>query len=193
MRVILPALTVFHYRGCCEYLEDFLAQIDAPRLDDLAIEYFVQEIQATQLSRFIDHAKNLRLDKFRRAELRRNTMVSSWSTCPYVLQREPSGRPRGPCTPAGNGRHGLVALLRVFPAVKTLHLSGGVAAPIASALEGNADPEEMVTDVLPALRLIWLDEDADDEDEDEDHNEPHQLSGCPVTVVDTKDEFDRRR
>ncbi|KAH8989354.1 hypothetical protein EDB86DRAFT_2831606 [Lactarius hatsudake] len=91
----------------------------------------------------------------------------------------------------------------LFPAVKTLHLSGGVAASIASALEDTADPEEMVTDVLLALHLIWLDEAADDEDEDKDHNEPvgsieqflslRQLSGCPVTVIDTKDEFDRRR
>ncbi|KAH8980987.1 hypothetical protein EDB86DRAFT_2835093 [Lactarius hatsudake] len=91
---------------------------------------------------------------------------------------------------------------RLFAAVKTLHLSGGVAAYIASALEDAADPEDMITDVFPVLRLIWLDEAAEDEEED-DEDEPagsieqflsmHQLSDHPVTVVDTEDEFDRRR
>ncbi|KAH9008440.1 hypothetical protein EDB83DRAFT_2681333 [Lactarius deliciosus] len=239
MRVILPALTAFHYRGCCEYLEDFLARIDAPRLDDLAIEYFVQEIQATQLSRFIDHTKNLRLDKFCRAE------VTFFHEETYVELNYPQGGRRQaplslkilgqvwlgrqvPCLVQVLGQlvpmfsnvnhldaHGdhvhpqemddtdWLPFFRLFPAVKTLHLFGGVAASIASALEDTADPEEMVTNVLPALRLIWLDETAHDEDEDEDHNEPvgsieqflslRQLSGCPVTVVDTKDEFNRRR
>jgi len=85
---------------------------------------------------------------------------------------------------------------RLFPAVKALHLSGGVAAFIASALEDT--PEEMVTDVFPALNLIWL-----DEDDIEDGDEPvgsieqflslRQLSGRPVTVVHTEDRFNRRR
>ncbi|KAH9003648.1 hypothetical protein EDB86DRAFT_3240985 [Lactarius hatsudake] len=88
---------------------------------------------------------------------------------------------------------------RLFPAVETLHLSGGIAAYIVSALEDTADPEETVTDVLPALRLIWLDEATEDED---DHNKPVgsieqflslcRLSGRPVTVVDTEAEFNRR-
>ena len=81
--------------------------------------------------------------------------------------------------------------LRQFPAVETLHLSGGVAAYIVSALEHNAD---LVTDVLPALHLIWL------EDEENDVGDVpvgsmekflslRRLSGRPVTVVDTYDEF----
>ncbi|KAH9029654.1 hypothetical protein EDB85DRAFT_2290745 [Lactarius pseudohatsudake] len=90
---------------------------------------------------------------------------------------------------------------RLFPAVQTLHLSGGVAAYIVSALEDTADPEETVTDVFPALRLIWLDEAIEDEDED-DRNKPvgsieqflslRRLSGRPVTIVDTEAEFIRR-
>ncbi|KAH9168951.1 hypothetical protein EDB89DRAFT_2244973 [Lactarius sanguifluus] len=86
---------------------------------------------------------------------------------------------------------------RLFPVVETLHLSGGVAAYVVSGLEETADPEETVTDVLPALRLIWLDEATEDEDEDEDdRNKPVgsieqflslcRLSGRPVTVVNTK-------
>ncbi|KAH8978491.1 hypothetical protein EDB92DRAFT_1273207 [Lactarius akahatsu] len=68
MRITLPALTAFHYRGDSEYLEDFLAQIDMPRVDDLRIVYFMQEIEATQLSRFLDRTENLKLDQFNRAK-----------------------------------------------------------------------------------------------------------------------------
>jgi hypothetical protein len=85
---------------------------------------------------------------------------------------------------------------RPFPAVKVLHLSGGLAAYVASALEDT--PEEMVTDVFPAPHLIWLDEN-DFEDGDERVGSPErflslrQLSDCPVTVVHTEDQFIRRR
>ncbi|KAH8986357.1 hypothetical protein EDB92DRAFT_2116480 [Lactarius akahatsu] len=220
MPVILPALTVFRYRGCCEYLEDFLAQIDTPRLDDLAIEYFVQEIQATQLSRFIDRTKNLKLDKFCRAE------VTFFYEDTYVEFDYPQGGRRQarlslkilgqvwlhrqvPCVVQVLGR-----LVPMFSNVNHLDAHGDHVhsrgmyitdwLPFFRLFPADtADPEETVTDVLPALRLIWLDEAADDEDEDGDHNEPvgsieqflslRQLSGCPVTVVDTEDEFDRRR
>ncbi|KAH9037724.1 hypothetical protein EDB84DRAFT_1480846 [Lactarius hengduanensis] len=87
-------------------------------------------------------------------------------------------------------------LFRLFLAVKTLHLSGGVAAYIVSALEGAADSEETVTNVFPELHLIWL-----DEMENEECDEPvgsiqrflamRELTGFPVTLVDTEDEFDR--
>lgn len=94
-----------------------------------------------------------------------------------------------------------LSFFRLFPAVEALHLSGGVAAHIASALEDTADPEEMVTDIFPALRLIWLDEGNDDDSEPEDRHYDgpvgsiegflslRQLSGRPVTVVDAQDKF----
>jgi hypothetical protein len=71
MRAILPALTIFHYRGCSEYLDDFLAQIDTPHIDNLKIEYFMIWIQipAPQLSQFINRTENLRLDRFRRSKV----------------------------------------------------------------------------------------------------------------------------
>ncbi|KAH8994642.1 hypothetical protein EDB83DRAFT_2477466, partial [Lactarius deliciosus] len=63
MRITLPALTAFHYEG-------LLAQIDTPRVDDFRIEYLAHdEIQATQLSRFIDRTENLKLDQFNRPQL----------------------------------------------------------------------------------------------------------------------------
>ncbi|KAH9037999.1 hypothetical protein EDB83DRAFT_2524576 [Lactarius deliciosus] len=241
MRAIFPVLTSFHYRGCCEYLEDFLALIDTPRLDHLRIEYFVQQIQADQLSRFIDRTENLKSAQFNRVE------VTFYHEAIYVEFESPQGGCRQACLSLGildlgwlnrqvpcvahlldqvvslfskvdhldaNGDHvysramditDWLPFFRLFPAVETLHLSGGVAAYIASALEDTADPEEIITDVLPALRLIWLDEATEGvgEDEDEDRNEPvgsieqflsfRRLSGRPVTVVDTEDEFDRRR
>ena len=91
---------------------------------------------------------------------------------------------------------------RLFPAVESLHLSENVAVSIASALEENAYSEEVI-DVFPALHLLWLDE--DEEDYDKDYCKPvgsierflssRQLSGRPVTVVNTQEEFlnaDRR-
>lgn len=80
--------------------------------------------------------------------------------------------------------------LRQFPAVESLHLSGGVAC-IVSALEHTADS---VTDLFPALRLIWLD-DGENDDGDvpmwsiERFISLRQLSGRPVAIVDTYDEL----
>ncbi|KAH9161029.1 hypothetical protein EDB89DRAFT_2235302 [Lactarius sanguifluus] len=238
MRITLPALTAFHYIGRCEYLEDFLAQIDTPQLYDLRIEYFKRQIQATQLSRFVDRTENLKLYQFSRAK------ATFFYEDIYVEFDCPQGNHRQarlslkilgqawldaqvPCVAHVLGQlvplfskvdhldaHGdhvhsreiditdWLPFFSLFAAVKTLHLSGGVAAYITSALEDAADPEDMITDVFPVLRLIWLDKAAEDEDEDDD-DEPvgsieqflsmRQLSDHPVTVVGTEDEFDRRR
>ena len=53
-RTALPVLTVFHFKGVGEYLEDLVAQIDAPLLNDLEITFFHQLIFDTpQLTQFI--------------------------------------------------------------------------------------------------------------------------------------------
>lgn len=77
--------------------------------------------------------------------------------------------------------------LRQFPAVEELHLSGGVEAYIVSELEHTADS---VTDLLPALHSIWLDDRQKDDDDVpvrsmERFLSLRQLSGRPVTIVDT--------
>lgn len=72
IRVILPALSEFHYRGCSEYLEGFLAQVDTPRLNHIKIEYVsvgIQLIRALKLSQFVERTENLKLDKFTRAKV----------------------------------------------------------------------------------------------------------------------------
>jgi hypothetical protein len=69
-RIILPSLTLFGFRGNSEYLENLVAQIDAPRLVFSRITYFNQLIfQVPQLSRFIARADNLVLAPFRHAQV----------------------------------------------------------------------------------------------------------------------------
>ena len=52
MRAILPALTRLDYTGRSKYLEDFLAQVDMPRVYCITIEYTMamHQIQVSQLS-----------------------------------------------------------------------------------------------------------------------------------------------
>ncbi|KAH9161341.1 hypothetical protein EDB89DRAFT_739871 [Lactarius sanguifluus] len=230
VRTVLPALSLFHFKGYYEYLEDLLAQIDTPRIDDVRIEYFLEEIRVPQLSLFIGRTKNLKLAQFRRAQ------VFFYSEAVQVDLDRPQGEcPQAelslsflgpwlddqvPCmaqllgqlvTVSSNvdhlSAHGdhvessrrfdmdstkWLPLLRLFPTVEALHLSGGVAASIASALEDTA--EEMTTEVFPALHLLRL-----DEDNMEDCDKPvgstekffssRQLSDRPVTLVRTQDEF----
>jgi hypothetical protein len=239
LRTILPALTDFDYRGRSEYLEDFLAQIDAPQLSNVWIEYLMRQIQleVPQLSQFIDRTENLKIDRFRRAdvtfyceviyfELDRPQKGCRQAQLSLKILDQGQLHRQVPCVAHVLGKlvttfskvnhlttHGdhlysremdiseWLPFFRLFPAVEALHLSGGVAAYIASALEDTADPEEMVTDAFPALRVIWLDEGDDDDSETEDlyRDEPvgsieaflslRQLSGRPVTVVDTQDKF----
>ncbi|KAH9035491.1 hypothetical protein EDB85DRAFT_2143657 [Lactarius pseudohatsudake] len=213
VRTILPALSLFHFKGYYEYLEDLLAQIDTPQVDDVRIEYFLEEIRVPQLSLFIGRTKNLKLAQFRRAQ------VFFYSEAVQVdLDRAQGECPQAelslsflgswlddqvPCMAQllgqlNQGRRfemdsaEWLPLLRLFPAVEALHLSGGVAACIASALEDTA--KEMTTEVFPALHLLWL-----DEDNMEDFDKPvgstekffssRQLSDRPVTLVRTQDEF----
>ena len=81
--------------------------------------------------------------------------------------------------------------LCLFPAVEKLHLSGDVVRYITSVLEDNA---EMAAEVLPALRLLWLDKDNCTEGDGpagsiDQFLSSRRLSGLPVTVVNTEDEF----
>jgi hypothetical protein len=53
-RSVLPALLEFRFRGVSEYLEDFVARIDAPQLDHLDITFFDENIfDTSQLVQFI--------------------------------------------------------------------------------------------------------------------------------------------
>ena len=49
-RSVLPVLTYFRFKGVCEYLEDIMTYINAPRLDHLSITLFNQIIFETPQS-----------------------------------------------------------------------------------------------------------------------------------------------
>ncbi|KAH9170261.1 hypothetical protein EDB89DRAFT_2230702 [Lactarius sanguifluus] len=58
-RTVLPALTSFRFLGTSEYLEDLVARIDGPQLDQIVTSYLnklVDIVQVTQLSKFIDRS-----------------------------------------------------------------------------------------------------------------------------------------
>lgn len=69
-RTVLPSLTTFEFHGVKEYLEDLIAQIDAPRLDYFRISYFNQlDFHIPHLSKFICRTQNLSLARFKRARV----------------------------------------------------------------------------------------------------------------------------
>jgi len=69
-RTILSSLASFAYHGVKDYLEDFVAQIDTPRLDYFRISYFNQlDFQVPRLSRFIDHIQNYNVGRFKHARI----------------------------------------------------------------------------------------------------------------------------
>jgi len=60
-RFVLPALTRLVFKGVYEYLEDLLALIDAPLLDFLIIEFFMDlDFDVPQLHRLIGHAEEFK-------------------------------------------------------------------------------------------------------------------------------------
>jgi hypothetical protein len=65
-RAVLPALTNFQFGGCIKYLDDLVAEIDAPRLNSAEIEvYQLDFLLVPQLFLFIGRTENLR---FRRVQ-----------------------------------------------------------------------------------------------------------------------------
>ncbi|KAI0251497.1 hypothetical protein BJV78DRAFT_1210077, partial [Lactifluus subvellereus] len=77
-RVVLPALTNMTFQGDNEYLEDFIARIDAPRLNDLYISFFNRLIP--QLLQFITHTGMTK--SYNRAGLVFNGTFVGFSHCP---------------------------------------------------------------------------------------------------------------
>ena len=57
-RIVLPALILLKYRGASNYLDNFVARVDAPHLEDIDITFFSQPtIDASQLGRFIERTE----------------------------------------------------------------------------------------------------------------------------------------
>jgi hypothetical protein len=69
-RTALPSLTTFGFHGVNEYLEDVVAQIDAPQVGYFRISYFNQlDFHVPKLSKFIGRTKSLCLARFQRARI----------------------------------------------------------------------------------------------------------------------------
>ena len=70
-RAVLPALTSFEFRGTSRYLEDLVAHIDCPRLNQITISYLTRDtgIQVGQLTRFFNHLLGPEIFPFRHAKV----------------------------------------------------------------------------------------------------------------------------
>ena len=59
-RSILPALSLFHFKGVTEYLEDLVTYIDTPQLDQMGITFFNQiDFDCPRLAQFINRTPTL--------------------------------------------------------------------------------------------------------------------------------------
>ncbi|KAH9037544.1 hypothetical protein EDB84DRAFT_1138083 [Lactarius hengduanensis] len=86
-RTVLPALTSFHFVGASEYLEDLVAQIDGPQLNQITIEYLrLVDYQATQLSKFIDRSVGPKLTLSRHAGVLFSGRSVMFSVYPHVYR-----------------------------------------------------------------------------------------------------------
>ncbi|KAI9508236.1 hypothetical protein F5148DRAFT_932742 [Russula earlei] len=102
-RTVLPALTNLEFRGVHEYLEDLLAQIEAPLLSTLEITFFMDlEFVLPQLHRLISHAKS-----FKTCD--RATVRTSARSIRFFIFRERPGISR-----ALVGNHGAVSWMGSF-------------------------------------------------------------------------------
>jgi hypothetical protein len=214
-RTVLPALTKFFFDGLFEYLEDFMAQIDAPQLNFLHIEYQDQDsdtdYQIPELFKFIDRSEILKLSCFRRADL----LIESYTTIVELNQGQSSFRlsiqedavvqvvnqisalllnvDRLFISPIlerdedlGDGIEWL-ELLRSFTAVKALSVDIELAHHIRLALNS------VTGDVLPALQLLFLENQFNQEVMSmKKFVAARQNMGCPVTFIDDKSEFQER-
>ena len=60
-RTVLPALTIILFEGVCEYLDDLVARIDAPQLNNLYITFFNDIVfDAPQFIQFISRTPTLK-------------------------------------------------------------------------------------------------------------------------------------
>jgi hypothetical protein len=63
-RAILPALTILHFQGVTEYLEELVTRIDTPQLDEMKI-YLFNQIGSPRLAQFINRTSLRAGDKAR--------------------------------------------------------------------------------------------------------------------------------
>ncbi|KAH9172849.1 hypothetical protein EDB89DRAFT_1905747 [Lactarius sanguifluus] len=174
-RMVLPALTFFRFVGASEYLEDLVAQIDSPQLDRIKIDYFDQffDFQVTQLSKFIDRSV-LSYDSVTFSNVVRLELTVFGTTHSEQLE--------------GTDDVAWLHLFHQFSIVQTLHVSRELAGHIALVLEHITG--ELAADVFPSLDSIYLA--CQPASSIRNFIAARQLFDRPITVVNTKMEFDER-
>jgi hypothetical protein len=103
-RSALPALTIFGFRGVCEYLEDLVARLDAPRLEAFDIRFFHQLIFDTpHLSQFTSRTAKLKTPDEARVVLTNRAVSLTLSSSPQTSAKVPvtTSPPRTPIPGGG--------------------------------------------------------------------------------------------
>jgi hypothetical protein len=65
-RVVLPALTLLKYEGITRDLEDLVARIDAPRLEDIGVIFYFSNESITDLSKLLEFIDRIEMHKSHR-------------------------------------------------------------------------------------------------------------------------------
>ncbi|KAH9008166.1 hypothetical protein EDB83DRAFT_2593960 [Lactarius deliciosus] len=191
----------FYFKGLFEYFEDFVAQINAPQLDCLRIEYLVQqEVTDFQIPQFI------RADLYIEPYTIVIELVHRCQSSLYLsVQQEAIGQVVSQISAMHSNVDRLfissdfddigdslsirwLELVRPFPSVKALSVDYGLSWYIPLALKNIA--EESAAEVLPALELLHL--------ENQSANAvqkfvaARQNMGRPVTFVNEEKVFKER-
>ena len=184
-RTLLPALTNFEFKGVSEYLDGLVARIDAPLLDELYITFFHQLIfDTTQLIRFISRTPKFKacddaLVQFFDRSVRVSTIdkalklavscrPSDWQlsflaqvcgsifipAIEHLYIREGTRSSLSWQDDIETGQW--LELLNRLPALKDLRISRDFMPRIAPTLQELVG--ERVTEVLPALQTLFLEE-----------------------------------
>jgi hypothetical protein len=210
-RAVLPALTTFCFEGRLGYFEDLVAQIDAPQLGRLQIEYrgSRKDFQIPQLCKFIDRSEKLKISQIRRAILQLfhdgislrlfhrgqssfdisihgDTMGQVVSQISATLSNVDALCIDHDYENVWRVGHGIrwLEIFCPFTAVKGLIVDDFLSSHISFALEMVT--EERVAEVLPALELLCL---KGDSVSLEAFLAARQNLGRPVTVIDGRTEF----
>ena len=227
-QAVLPALTNFEFTGASKYLEDFMAQIVCPRLNQIEIFYLIDDREyrrLVQLTRFFNRS----IPPFKHAKFAfGDGSVTFDLYCPTNDIGWDSHRPATTiisCKPIVSGWYLFLMLnelcsmfatvvdlkfvgefweshrlgdeynpqwihfLCQLSALQALYASSAVAGKVGRALKSVKG--EVVAEYLPLLDLICLCLEGHTS-LIEEFVAVRQLSGRPLTVVDTEVEFDQR-
>jgi hypothetical protein len=88
-RRLLPSLASFHFKGDHGYLEDLVARIDSPQLNQINVKYSCQlsRIQVAQLFQFINRSEQPRIGQITHADVNFLSFLVTFEMYPYLGRR----------------------------------------------------------------------------------------------------------